>query len=92
MMKSENLKKDEWFFVSLTSDLEKFYINKIDIWSNEWIHTGEFVMVKDPSYGNEYKAEVLNVESNSNKIEFLAIEFSNCVWGIYLKDKSYFSL
>jgi len=74
----------EWVCKDVITDMNKYYINGINIWDSKWIYTGEYVTVVDPSYNQKYTAQVLNIIKNENEIKFLAVEFSSNVWGIYL--------
>jgi len=70
--------KTVWRFEKTVSDGEEYKINGINIWDFKWEETGEKIMIKDPIYGKFYSFDIL----------FAAGEFSNCVWGIYLKENN----
>lgn len=76
----------EWRFRMLVSEIEKIQIERIYIWKEDWVYTGEIVKVNDPYCGKEYLGRVVKITKNDTTIFFLPIEFSNNVWGIYLKD------
>jgi hypothetical protein len=78
----------EWKFRILVSEIEKVKIENISIWDEDWIYTGEKATVIDPYCGREYSSEIVKVIKNNTVVFFLPIEFSNNVWGIYLKDNS----
>jgi hypothetical protein len=44
------------------------------------------INIKEPLYHQNYIFQVYENKADGN--EFAAIEFSNCIWGIYLKDKN----
>lgn len=76
---------NEWKFYSVIMGIDKFFIQGLNIWDNNWVYTNEYVVVQDPAYENKYKTKVINIQKDNNKIEFVAVEFSNEVWGIYLR-------
>ena len=47
--------------------------------------TGEKIDVKDPLYGQKYRFPVYKVLIDEKEYEFAAGEFSNCVYGFYIK-------
>ncbi len=75
-----------WIFKKLITCFDKFYIENLNIWDYKWIHLDEFVTVEDPKYKPKYNAQVLSIVQGDTTIYFLAVEFSNTNWGIYLKD------
>ncbi len=46
---------------------------------------GKSVAVKDPLYGQDYNFPVYKVVIENQEFEFAAGEFSNCVYGFYIK-------
>ena len=56
----------------------------VNIFGYEWQNTCKFVKVRDPLYGQEYKFPIYTVIINGREQEFVAGEFSNCVWGFYI--------
>ena len=77
---------EKWIFKELITDFDKFYIENLNIWECKWIYLDEFVTVQDPIYKQNYYVQVVSIEAKESKIFFLAVEFSNTNWGIYLKD------
>ena len=51
----------------------------------DWQTTGKRVKIKDPIYHQDHTFEVWQVEIDGQIHRFAAGEFSNCVWGFYLK-------
>jgi hypothetical protein len=81
----ENL-QNEWQCVAVLNDDEDFYINGINIKNSKYIDTHIEVEVKDPSYGQKYITTIKKIDIKNCTIEFLSVEFSNYVYGLYLKD------
>lgn len=80
---------NEWKCRDIFTDLgDKYYINGLNIWDYKWIYLEEYVNVRHPIYKNqEYNnVNICCIIEGSEKIFFLAVEFSSNVWGIYLKD------
>ena len=50
-----------------------------------WINTNNRVMVVDPKYGQKHKFTVWKVNICGSIHEFVAGEFSNTIWGFYLR-------
>tara|TARA_R110002033_G_C3849513_1_gene235525 strand:+ start:89 stop:337 length:249 start_codon:yes stop_codon:yes gene_type:complete len=60
-------------------------IEGINIWNYEWKSDYENVIVKDPLYGKTISFNRFWIELSNRKVEFVAGEFSMCVWGIYMR-------
>ena len=75
-----------WKHKATISDEEKFEISGINIWDFKWQTTEESIKIKDPLHGQFYCFDVYKIQSLNIEILFAAGEFSNCVWGIYLKE------
>ena len=56
----------------------------VNIFDYQWKTTGQRVKVRDPLYSQEYEFPVYTVVINGEEHEFVAGEFSNCVWGFFL--------
>jgi hypothetical protein len=78
-----NLESKKWECKSVIFDGEDFFIDGLNIWNHKWELTGETTTVKDPKYKKTFKADIFEIKFNQTQIEFAAVEFSNCVWGIY---------
>ena len=79
---TENL---EWKFYTSIADSQYLEISGIDIWSLKWNTEYEKIIVKDPLYGALKTFNKYWIKNDNETIEFVAGEFSNCIWGIYLK-------
>ena len=79
--------KSVWRFKKTVSDGEEYKINGINIWDFKWEETGEKIKIQDPIYPKFYSFDVYKIHNGNVDILFAAGEFSNCVWGIYLKEK-----
>ncbi len=78
--------KSVWRFERIVNDGEICEIDGINIWEFKWKETGEKINVKDPLYGRFYSFDVYKIQNDKAEVLFVAGEFSNCVWGIYLKE------
>jgi hypothetical protein len=76
---------NEWKHFKTIADSEYCEIDGVNIWDYKWISDYETIIVKDPLYGETKSFNHFCIELANNKIEFVAGEFSNCVWGIYTK-------
>ena len=75
-----------WIYKETITCFDKFYIQDLEILKCKWIYLDEIVTIKHPKYNQEYNEHVLSIIEKDIQIYFLAVEFSNNVWGIYLKD------
>lgn len=64
---------------------DKFIINGIDIFNEEWENTGEVAHVIAPHYGQAFTFNVWKVKKSDKTIIFATGEFSNNVYGVYIK-------
>jgi hypothetical protein len=76
---------DTWEHIKTIVDGEQFDINGLNIWDSDWKDTGERIQVKDPLYGQDFTFSVYEIIKGQTTAKFATGEFSNCVWGIYLK-------
>lgn len=53
----------------------------VNIFDYEWQNTCKSVKVRDHLYGQEYNFPIYTVIIDGREQEFVADEFSNCVWG-----------
>jgi len=58
----------------------------INIFDYEWENTGQRVEVIDPLYSQKHILEIYNAKINSENVTFAAGEFSNGVYGFYIRD------
>jgi hypothetical protein len=77
--------KTVWRFEKTIVDGDEYKINGINIWDFKWEETGEKIKIKDPLYSQSYTFNVFKIQNDNIEILFAAGEFSNCIWGIYLK-------
>jgi hypothetical protein len=80
--------KTVWRFLKTINEGELCEIGGLNIWEFKWQEIGEKIKVKDPLYGRFYSFDVFKIQKDNTTILFAAGEFSNCVWGIYLKENS----
>jgi hypothetical protein len=80
--------KAVWRFVKTVNDGEVFEINGINIWDFKWEVIGKKIKAKDPLYAQFYNFDVFKIQNGNVEILFAAGEFSNSVWGIYLKENN----
>lgn len=76
-----------WKHKKTIIDGEKYEINGLNIWDFKWEDTGKKINIKDPLYGQKYCFDIYKIQSLNCEFFFAAGEFSNCVWGIYQKEK-----
>ncbi|MDO5155916.1 MAG: hypothetical protein Q4D51_08110 [Eubacteriales bacterium] len=57
----------------------------VNIFDYDWIRTGNKIDIKDPLYGQRYSFPVYKVLIKGQEYEFAAGEFSNSVFGFYVK-------
>lgn len=78
---------NNWKHIKTIVDSEPFELNGLNIWDFQWERTGNYIKIKDPNYGQEYSFSVYKIVSDKIEIQFAAGEYSNCIWGIYLKNE-----
>lgn len=78
-----NLESKKWECKGIIYDGEEFFIGGLNIWNYKWELIGKTTTVKDPKYKKVFRADIFKIQFNQTQIEFAAVEFSNCVWGIY---------
>lgn len=64
---------------------DKFIIDGLDIFREKWENTSELAQINDPHYGQPFTFNVWKVKKGNKVIVFAAGEFSNSVFGIYIK-------
>jgi hypothetical protein len=74
-----------WQFSGATPDGQSFMIGGLDVWKHEWRDTRERVQVKDPLYHQDFTFHVYEIRSGDRVVAFAAGEFSNCMWGFYVR-------
>ena len=81
----EDSEAEEWKFETsgLDGNSRLFGVNIFDY---DWRRTGETASVVDPHYGQPRRFHVYEVEINGQLLRFAAGEFSNGVWGFFLRN------
>ncbi len=77
--------KEDWQFYTSVIDGEELRINGLNIWAYPWKDLRQYLNVKDPIYGQDHVMGIYEVSDGQITVQFAAGEFSNMVWGIYLK-------
>jgi len=75
----------DWEFLGAVPDGEPFQIGGLDVWKHKWKDTSERVHVKDPHHHQDFTFDVYEISGEGKTITFAAGEFSNCIWGFYIK-------
>ena len=57
----------------------------LDVWKHDWRDTKERVHVRDPLYHQDFTFHVYEIGSADRVVTFAAGEFSNCMWGFYVR-------
>jgi hypothetical protein len=79
-------KNDNWEFYGACGDGQKFEIDGINVWNHDWVSLSEpKAKVKDPRYGQSFEFPVYKMEHEGKQVTFAAGEFSNCMWGFYVR-------
>ncbi len=68
-------------FLTTTTD-ENYQIDGVNIF--EGFDTGKTCMVRDPLYKKRHEADIYEVEGKTKKFKVALVEFSMCVYGIYM--------
>jgi hypothetical protein len=77
----------DWEFFGATPDGQSFQIGGLDVWKHDWRDTKERVPVKDPLYHQDFTFRVYEIGSPDTVVAFAAGEFSNCMWGFYVRKR-----
>ena len=74
-----------WKFIKTGTEVgcELFGVN---IFEREWENTGEKAKVLDPLYNETHIFTIYNANVENNIVTFVAGEFSNGVYGFYVKE------
>lgn len=75
-----------WKHVATIYEGETLLLSGLNIWDFEWQMTNKTVNVKDPIYKQDFTFDLYKIITEDLEIEFVAGEFSNCVYGIYLNN------
>jgi hypothetical protein len=74
-----------WKHLKTLRDGEPFKIKEEDIWKIDWQQIDDFVLVKDPLHDDLRIFDLYKIEIKNDDFEFAAGEFSNNIWGFYVK-------
>lgn len=80
-------KGDKWTFFGSSPEGRAFKIEGVNVWETSWESQHLSVEVTDPLYGAKREFSIFKITEGSKEIEFVAGEFSNCMWGFYVKQK-----
>lgn len=75
----------DWEFFGATPDSQPLQIAGLDVWKHEWRDTKEQAHVKDPRYHQNFTFHVYEIGNGDQVVTFAAGEFSNCMWGFYVR-------
>ena len=77
---------NDWQFTGSSNEGEAFQIKGVNVWDQGWqLVPGQEANINDPVYGKEFIFRVFTILDGEEKIEFAAGEFSNGVWGFYVR-------
>lgn len=79
------MKSSGWKHYKTVVDGEACLVEGVNIWNYEWKNTYEIIAVIDPIYSVKKSFHKFFIELENKNVYFVAGEFSNCIWGIYLK-------
>ena len=75
-----------WQFAGSSKRDEPFEIKGVEVWGKGWqVSAGQETHVHDPVYGKAHVLQVFNIQDGDQTIEFAAGEFSEGLWGFYLR-------
>jgi hypothetical protein len=77
----------EWEFFGAVPDGQSFTIDGMDVWKHGWMDTKERAHVKDPHSQQDFTFYVWEIRSGDHIVNFAAGEFSNCMWGFYVRKR-----
>jgi len=79
----------QWVHVFTSLEGEEREIQGIKIWQHHWQQVkGENALVQDPIHGQSHTFSVYLVRENETVVELAAGEFSNNVWGFYVRNRN----
>ena len=77
----------DWEFFGAAPDGQSFQIGGLDVWKHKWRDTKEWAHVQDPRYHQDFTFHVYEIGSSDAAVTFAAGEFSNCMWGFYVRKR-----
>lgn len=76
-----------WQFAGSSKESEPFEIRGVNVWEQGCqVSPGQEAHVHDPVYGQGFVFRVYTVQDGEEKVEFAAGEFSNGVWGFFIRE------
>jgi hypothetical protein len=82
----ELLNRDsEWEFVGEAPYRQWFGIGGLDVWRHQWKSTRVRALVKDPHSQQDLTFDVSEIRHGDRAVRFAAGEFSNGMWGFYVR-------
>jgi len=75
----------DWEFLGAVPDGQSFTIGGLDVWKHDWCDTKERAHVKDPRYQRDFTFYIWEIRGGDRVVTFAAGEFSNCMWGFYVR-------
>jgi hypothetical protein len=78
-----------WRFLTASPEGRGCMVDGIDVWKHKWQPIrGEKAIVKDPHYGQIFRFSIYFIDLPDRRVVFAAGEFSNSIWGFYVRDSS----
>jgi hypothetical protein len=75
-----------WDFFGACAEGQRFEIEGVNVWDQEWVRSNrETADVLDPLYGQRFHFAVYEISVAGKPAAFAAGEFSNCMWGFYIR-------
>ncbi|WP_268225814.1 hypothetical protein [Sinomicrobium oceani] len=82
------VESENWRFEKKLIENSDESVEGVKIWEFEWESTGKYILIKDPLYSQVYLFEIYRIYDNNKILMFAIGEFSNGIWGVYLKKGS----
>jgi hypothetical protein len=77
-----------WWFVHIGTEGDGVPIDGVSVWDVRWVSTRDRVMVTHPQCPNQrHSMWTYRAETSGHAVEFVAGEFSNRVWGLFVRDR-----
>lgn len=78
--------REEWHFVTTLCDREAFRVKNLNLWDYKWNLVTPRVEVTDPHYKQKFYFNEFQISDGKTTVNFVAGEFSNTIFGIYLRE------
>ena len=75
-----------WNFAKAIDENETFYIEGLNIWNYNWECVQKKIEVHGPFEGHVYFFREYRITDGDKSVNFVAGEYSNGKFGIYIKD------